>query len=326
MSGPNKRLEHPAGEAKRGQVPADVRTVNKDHVVGYLKTVLPDIDAVLRQMEKDGGWLRLPAKAVEAFARLNISNYAENYADERRVFALFALVMGGEGDGVQQMLWEIGEAYESNPDAFVAEAVKASNELDAQIEKAFSLTDAERELAKAKFEGLPEDERKAEIRKAQLWTSFLVLMFFQLMALMVHGRKMTALVADAIAGDDDAYCKAVQVDRSILVAIPYFGQRLRRAHLEGDRAFCERLGYRMANPVLKGKIRYRTLWIVFSFLELFGLLNGSLRHQQILDICDAVGVGGRKSRIEDVGYLSKRLAEYRRFQRKGARSTHSKTF
>lgn len=32
--------------------------VSKEHVVEYLKALLPDIDAVLRQMEKDDGWLR----------------------------------------------------------------------------------------------------------------------------------------------------------------------------------------------------------------------------------------------------------------------------
>jgi hypothetical protein len=77
----------------------------------------------------------------------------------------------------------------------------------------------------------------------------------------------------------------------------------------------------MANPLLKGKIRYRTLWIVFSILELFEMLE-SLKHREILDICDQVGIRGKKSRIEDVGYLSKRLAEYRRFQKKGGRATH----
>ena len=59
--------------------------VSKEHAVAYLKAVLPDIDAVLRQMEKDGGWLRLPPKAVDVIARLNIANYAENYVDEKRV-------------------------------------------------------------------------------------------------------------------------------------------------------------------------------------------------------------------------------------------------
>lgn len=293
-----------------------------ERVVEYLKALLPDIDWVLGQMEKDGGWLRLPPKVVQYLAALKITNYPEYYSDEKKIFGLLAVAMAGEGQELREFLREIGESYENNPGAFITEAVEVSKELDSEIDKAFALSKADQEQANARFEALPEEEKRTEVRKIQLWVSFFVLMFFQTLALMVHGRKMTALVADAIAGDDDAYCKAVQIDRSVLVSIPYFGERLRRAHLEGDGGFCERLGYRIANPVLKGKIRYRTLWIVFSFLELFGLLGGALKHRQILDICDAVGVGGKKSRIEEVGYLSKRLAEYRRFQRKGGRGTH----
>jgi hypothetical protein len=290
-------------------------------VVEYLKALLPDIDAVVHQMEKDGGWLRLSPKAIDFFNRLKISNYAENYVDEKRLWALFAVAMAGEGPEVREFLKNVEQAYREDPDQFMAEATAEIEGVDAEIDAVLAMSDADKEEVKAEFEGLPEAERLAKARQTQFAVSFMVLAFFQTLALMVHGRKMTALVAGAIGGDDDAFCKAVQVDRSVLVSIPYFRERLLRSHLEGDGQFCERLGYRMANPVLKGKIRYRTLWIVFSFLELFGMLD-SLKHREILDICDKVGVGGKKGRIEEVGYLSKRLAEYRRFQKKGGRVTH----
>lgn len=296
--------------------------VSREQVVEFLKALLPDIDWLLDRMEKDGGWLRLSSKAVDYLTALNISKYPELYVDEKKILGLLAVAVAGEGDKAREFVREVGEEYEKNPGAFVKETIEAVTGVNVEIEKVFALTHAERGEAKAAFEKLPEEERHAAIRKLQLQVSFLVVMFFQTLAVMVHGRKMTALVASAIEGDDDALCKAVQIDRSVLVAIPYFGERLRRAHLEGDGDFCGRLGYRMANPVLKGKIRYRTLWIVFSFLEQFGLLDGALKHREILDICEQVGVGGKKSRIEDVGYLSKRLAEYRRFQKKGGRTTH----
>jgi len=43
--------------------------------------------------------------------------------------------------------------------------------------------------------------------------------FFNYFALMIHGRTLCRLVADAKTGDDDAFCKAVQIDRTVLVNV-----------------------------------------------------------------------------------------------------------
>ena len=58
-------------------------------------------------------------------------------------------------------------------------------------------------------------------------------------------------------------------------------------------------------------------------LDACGLLDG-FPHEQLLNFCDDVGVGGRRNRIEDVKNLSRRLQEYRRFQERGMviESTH----
>jgi hypothetical protein len=137
--------------------------------------------------------------------------------------------------------------------------------------------------------------------------------FFQNVAVMVHGEKLTSLVAQAKAGSDDAFCKAVQIDKRILTTIPYFKQRFDRSTLERDRNFMDALAYRLQCPPYKGKIRHKSLWMAFSFLDLTGLLD-TLKHQEILELCDDAGVGGFANRIEDVKHLSKRLADFRRFR------------
>ena len=86
--------------------------------------------------------------------------------------------------------------------------------------------------------------------------------------------------------------------------------------------FLDKLHYRLTSPLLRSKIRYKTLWLTFAFLDEGGYLDGSLKHREILDICEDAGVGGYENRIEDVGYLSKRLREYREFQTINKRSRH----
>jgi hypothetical protein len=137
--------------------------------------------------------------------------------------------------------------------------------------------------------------------------------FFNYLSLMVHGRSMVRLIADATEGDDQAFALAVQTDRTVL-SLPYFQERMLKAQFSSDSSFLNTLSYRLRNPILKGKIRYRTLWITFSVLDDEGLLNQP--HDVLFDICEHLGVYGKEHGIEDVGHISSRLREYRRFQTK----------
>jgi hypothetical protein len=184
---------------------------------------------------------------------------------------------------------------------------------DADEVFAFPKTPAEERRALAQFNAMSKEDQAEAIKIAQhLWMGFLA-GFFQNVSVMVHGEKLTSLVAQAKAGNDEAFCKAVQIDKRILTTIPYFKQRFERATLEGDQDFSDGLAYRLQCPPYKGKIRHKSLWMAFAFLDMAGLLD-TLRHQEILDLCDEVGVGGYANRIEDVKHLSKRLADFRRFR------------
>ena len=127
---------------------------------------------------------------------------------------------------------------------------------------------------------------------------------------MVHGTKMTALVPLAMAGDDDAFLKAVQIDRMLLLHHPYFRDRKARAQNEGEMEFLSKLAYRESNPPLRSKIRYPGLYMLFGILESIRWLD-DLEHAEILDACDGAGLDRYQNRIEDVNYLTKRLSEYR---------------
>jgi len=138
---------------------------------------------------------------------------------------------------------------------------------------------------------------------------------------MVHGSKMTSLVPKAIAGDEDSFFKAVQIDRMLLIHHPYFRERKALAQDNAEAGFLSRLSYRESSSPLKGKIQYPGLYMLFGILDAYQWLD-DLKHDEILDICDAAGLDRYQNRIEDVNYITKRLIEYHRWQKTGGLSMH----
>ena len=138
---------------------------------------------------------------------------------------------------------------------------------------------------------------------------------------MTHGAKLTALVPQAMAGNEDAFLKAIQIDRYLLTHHPFFVQRKQEAQDRGEQEFLRKLAYRESNSNLAGKIRYPALFMLFGILESIQWLD-ELSHDEILDICDEVGLDRYQNRIEDRNYLAKRLINYRNWQKSGGLSMH----
>jgi len=62
--------------------------------------------------------------------------------------------------------------------------------------------------------------------------------------------------------------------------------------------------------------------MLFGALEATGWLE-SIKHHEMLNLCDSAGLDRFQNRIEDVNYLTKRFLEYRRWQQTGGVSMHS---
>ena len=165
---------------------------------------------------------------------------------------------------------------------------------------------------KTEFSSSDEATQKAITKRTALLILGFITALYNYLALMVHGRTMCQLVTDALGGDDEAYRRAVQIDRTVLF-LPYFQDRMLKAQLGNDGPFLKSVGDSLKRPILSSKIKYRTLWLTFAILEDEGLLG--LPHDQILDICEQSGVYGKEYGVEDVGHLRKRLHDYRRCQR-----------
>lgn len=158
---------------------------------------------------------------------------------------------------------------------------------------------------------LPADERQQVERDTQLFACLVFFVLHNAVAVMAFGETLSSLVQRTLAGGadaDSAMCKAVRVD-NCLREHPRFMARYLVACQTSDVEFLYR--YNNSTPPLSNKIRYPGLYFLLSLLDGFGVL-ARLTNPQLLDLTDHAGLDKWENRIEDVGYLGKRLSEYRR--------------
>jgi hypothetical protein len=269
--------------------------------IRLMKTLVPTIDDVLSYMQENGGWLPLSDEFLIAVKNLNLTDWAKYYLDEKKFKAVSMLGLVGE-QGLQDI---------TDPPKFREEL---KDELSEFMEEGDFTVPTDVDIEQYKLEYASSDEETQQELSKQ--TAFMILAFitgiFNYLALMVHGRTICQLVAAAMDGDDDAYRRAIQTDRTVLY-LPYFQDRMVKAQFSDDAIFLRKVGDSLKRPILQSRIRYRTLWLTFAILDDEGLLD--LPHDQLLDICEQVGVYGKQYGVEDVGHLRKRLNDFRRYQR-----------
>lgn len=284
-------------------------------LIALLKGAISDAEWVIKYLEKTEGWLQFPTILLDIISSLSIEKYPFIYEDEQ-LLTYFGLRFWQ----TDQEISATSATLEKSKLNERGELLKIMTDAAASVVESIVGTSAQANAAQEHFAGFSEEEKREAITRSQAFYSFFFASFGQTFSMMMHGEKLTTLVARAKAGDDEAFCKAIRIDRRILTVIPYFREKYERAGQLGNTEFLEKVGSWIGAAPYKGRIRHKSLWVVFSILDQAGML-WSLSHNELLDICNEVGVGGADNRIEDVGYLSKRLREYRKLQQTGIAST-----
>jgi hypothetical protein len=282
----------------------------------YIAKLLPDYVYLLKKIDKQRGVVQLDPRITQALKNLSITDYARYYQEADRLPTLIFVGLVGP-QAARECCTQLNNAGPQDITQLLDEFLSEHDAFDADPLACLSMTPEQQEAARLEFEALAEEEKQAASLQAQaFWLMFMVF-FHEILSIVVHGQRMTRLVAQAMGGDDNAFVKAVQVDRSVLASIPYFSERRQKAELAGEAEFLNKLNYRLTSPTLRGKIRHRELWLVFAMLDWMNLLDGSLKDREILDICEAVQLDPWANRIEDVGCVTKRRHEFKRFQKSG---------
>lgn len=273
----------------------------------------PEWTWLLQHIESEDGYVRFPPLFSRIITNLKIENYPELYENEASIGAMMLRAFMSPEE-IKALNAELEALPPEDRAKFIDAAIRDLNAVGDNIN--FPKTIGEQRRAEATFNALSESEKK---EATQFWQYFMMALlagFYQSLSIMVHGEKLTSLVAQAKAGNDKAFAKAVQIDKRILFAVQYFKQRFANANFEGNRKFTEEVGAHQQRPPYKGKIRHKALYLAFAFLDQVGLLD-TMKHREILDLCNEAGLDAHANRIDDVKNLSKRLAEYRAFQQRG---------
>lgn len=291
----------------------------KDSALRFAEKMAPMYAEVFLELKADGGRVRMQSRI--SLIRHRVGQYVTLYDDDRRLGV--ALLKGLLGEkGFEELEQEVAQMPEEEREQFLADLME-EKELDEFLD-AIEIPRSEQgwEAAEKTIQALPLDKQTEVVRQSVLFWAGVFGYFFNMLSLMVHGAKLTTLVPLALEGDDDAFLKAAQIDRCLVTHHPFFISRKQRAQDDGEADFLRALSYRETNPPLRGKIRYPALYVLFGALEVSGWLD-SLSHDEILDLCDSAGLDRFQNRIEDVNYLTKRLREYRRWQKGSGMSMHS---
>lgn len=288
-----------------------------DAVLHAMKSGIPDAEWLLGQIESEQGWLRFPPYLRNLITNLKIESYPLLYRSEE---AMATMLLKGwmSTEEIKAFGAELEAASQEERGEVVIDLCNCLGEFAEKIE--IPKTPAQQRDVEARFRAMSPEDQANSTRMAQHFFCFFFATFFQNLSVMVHGEKLTSLVAQAKAGNDKAFTKAIQIDKRILSADPYFSERFARAQMEPPSDFYDDVSYRIKAAPYRGKIRHKSLWLAFSMLERTGLLE-SLSHREIMEMCDEAGVGGYENRIQSEKHLGARLREYRQFQKRGTVAT-----
>lgn len=261
---------------------SDTTEENLQRIVTFLTASIPTFNDLLEVLEKNNGWLPLKSEAIDLLSKLD-PPWCTLYENKNYLKELsYQISFTGE------------EVNEESLNNFIED-----------------VTDEYKKASNQKNDVSAKEHQKSQQVDIQ---SIYLAGFFNTLALMIHRRSMCQLITDAKNGDDEAFCLAVQIDRTVL-QLSYFQQRLLKSQFSDDAKFLDKLASRIRTPILQSKIRYRTLIFIFATLDDMNILD-SLTHEKLLNICMDIGVTGGENGIDDdVGKLRKRLYEYKKISR-----------
>ena len=213
-----------------------VNDLSLQNVKGVIKESLLRFSDLFVHINKHKGRLVLPREITNYFTSVDQPPWASYYESQEKMDTI-ALLVFIDPDDLKSMAEEIRSLPVEEAKTFKAELesqfLDVLKEMD-ETELDFDLPSA-KEIQEYLATTSLEQQQKDLLQAYFLFTTF-ILQTYQFIALVTHGRTMHDLVVLAMDGDDIAFFQAVQIDRTLLFANPYFQKRLTKLQLSGDRA------------------------------------------------------------------------------------------
>ncbi len=278
-------------------------------------------ELLMDYMAKRNGWIEIPKEFEQIRKKSNLGDsYVLAYEEENRILSCLmkSLFPGDASNQLKQFDNEFLAVKEQEKLSFVDSYLseKLGGDLFHLFEKLSNVTDEDRENARKELDTLSEDEKGSILLSTQLFFAYIYAYFYNHIALMVHGQKLTVLVPLALQGDKKAFCKAIQIDRNILTGHPYFCDTYARLQTGENSNFLMDITSYINRPPIQGRIEYPALYMLFAVLDGFKWLD-DIKAREILDLYNGMGLNDSHGYIEDENSVIKKRIEYRKKQKIG---------
>ncbi|MBS0496938.1 MAG: hypothetical protein JSR51_04720 [Proteobacteria bacterium] len=285
-------------------------------------TLAPECGEVFKTLHvKRAGWIRMPEK-LELLRKISGlgDSYVLFYEAETQINDCFSQFIFPENTNkrLAQFDAEVSALSEAEKLVILKDFNDDSNDenIGAPFKDIFMQLKALPEAAQKELDTLSEDAKVAILHPIKPFLAFIYATFFNSIALMAHGQKLTTLVPLALQGNKKAFCQAVQIDRNLLVGHPYFRDTYARLQTGENPNFLDDISRHITKPPVQGRIEYPALYSLFATLDTFGWLD-DFTASEILDMCDEAGLDRYQNRIEDENNLVRRRLKYRERQKIG---------
>jgi hypothetical protein len=279
-----------------------------DNTIQLIKSLLPEFKELLSDIRQGHGFYNFPTQAIEILSKDGLPPWAVFYENHDRMKSLgMRALIGNENfDEFKQGI----EGLSDSELASVREDIKSdllnADLFDQRITEIAVPTEVSHSDTQSET---MTDEQKTGLINTYLLMYTTITQITYYLALMSFGKSICALVDAAKQGDDRAFCHAVQIDKTILTDIPYFRKRLLRAQLGSEPMFLHSLALAIKGPILRKKLSFPLLMFVFAVIDDEGFLDLPL--DELMEVCEQLGVYGREFGIEDTESLRKRRKYYR---------------
>lgn len=291
--------------------------MNANHlltIVEFMKVLLPGIQDVISDVEGDEGYLNLPEKFSDLLTRDGLPPWSSYYEQPEKMRGFVARSIFSSEE-LAQLEAEIKSSTPEGIQALRLDIQKLVLDGTGGTHLEEILDSIPPEQAAAMWASMDSNEQtQAEIGLYFIFYSMLTQIHYYF-ALITYGKNICDLIEEAKAGDDDSFYKVVRIDRTVLFGIPYFQKRLIRAQLGREPEFLRKLSNAIKAKPLGSKYSHKMLMFVFAILDDEGLLN-ELHQEQLMDICEELGVYGHDYGVDDPASLRKLLNKYKRNTRR----------
>ncbi len=283
------------------------RPISSNDALSLCKAALKELSWLFLHIHRQGGSIALPRIYIDFLARYDQVHWSTFYESQEKLDTIPFLVIF-EVDDIKEIAREIRELSPSEADELRQEIEREMlswiGEEDQKSGSWSFYVPNEKEI-RDYLESTTLDQQKKDAVRLYFMLTCFITQISQFLALVTHGKTMHDLVRLAIAGDDIAFCQAVQIDRTVLFGIPYFRKRLSQIQLGREKELLHSLSRAMEGKIWSNRFPSPELWVVFSILQRAGLLK-SLTRDELLDICVTLKV----HKGHDAAKISAKRAEF----------------